>query len=102
MAAFVLIFRCYLEGYGTAKDLILAAKYLKESARLGDTRSQATISIYHTALQLQPLDIIETKRYLGRACLSTRDYYAMQDKSEASEVRGRGRADFSCTAIETR
>lgn len=76
----VLLFRCYAEGYGDAKNYALAARYLHDAAELGDTTSQATLSIYHQAFGLTPLESRNLSNYLYAASSHKRDYYAMRDK----------------------
>jgi len=45
----ILIFRCYLEGYGTARNHEMAAKYLTKAANAGYGIAQQVLSTFHEA-----------------------------------------------------
>lgn len=77
----VLLFRCYLCAFGTARNLGLAGKFLNDAAILGNCKAQALTRAFYEAAVIDFPHNIDIKEMLISSVFKTQDRATTADKS---------------------
>jgi hypothetical protein len=99
MAALVLLFRCYYEGFGTSQNCGIAGAFLRDAAQLGDGKAQSILQVYHEAAGLAIPRDTDVRELLCLARLQGHTRLAMADKLKPCKLCS-NLADDMITAVQ--
>lgn len=96
----IILFRCFLEGFGTTPNFRAAGNFLKEAAVLGSYKARALLRVCHKSAAIVLPPDINVQKMLLPVVIKEQNYIANTDKSTQPPLRRF--TNSLCTILQAR